>query len=226
VWSLLGQAVHAITAHAQQAHELSEERLHATVDGMRVSGAFDLFDGETLSDLKVTSAWAIRDGVKPEWIAQLNVLSYLLRVAGWNTKRLQIVAILRDWRQSEKQRYGRDYPAQQAVCLEIELWTELQQLAYIRERVALHRQAPPPPCTPEERWDRPTVYAVMKDGRRSAVKLHGTREAAEAHAAELGAKHGVVKRPGTSVRCASYCSVARWCEYGRTVVDVRGEEAP
>ena len=219
IWSLLGQAVHVILHRAVQPGELAEERLFADAGGWRISGAFDLFDGATLTDFKTTSAWSVKPPLKPEWTAQINVLAWLLRCNGWSPQRGRIVAILRDWRKNEALRYGDDYPRRQVVELPVPLWTPEDAAAYVAERVRLHRLDDPPICTPEERWDRPTVWAVQREGRRTAVRLHSEREKAEAHATALGAGHSVVERPGASVRCSQYCAVAQWCAYAQRLAE-------
>jgi hypothetical protein len=43
-----------------------------------------------------------------------------------------------------------------------------------------------PPCTPEERWGRPTRFAVMKQGQKRAVRVFDTREEAEAYVTKAG----------------------------------------
>ncbi len=75
------------------------------------------------------------------------------------------------------------------------------------------------PCTPEEWWERPTRFAVMKRGQKRAVRLYDTREEAEDNATKAGLY--VEERPGSSVRCESYCRVASFCpQYTK----IRGEQ--
>lgn len=229
IWSLLGQSTHSIVERAATRGELSEERMFATVDGMRIGGQFDLYDSAgAVTDLKVTSVWSVRGGVvKPEWETQLNVLAYLLRVNGWPVTALQICAVLRDWRMNDKLRYGADYPTHQVALVPVRLWNEDRQLVYIQERVAAHRDPSPQPCTPEERWDRPTTWAVMKPGRKSALRVLDTQQQAEDWAAQHkeAAKLVVVERTGESVRCTSYCNVSQWCPYGANLQPATDEEA-
>ena len=78
-------------------------------------------------------------------------------------------------------------------------------------RGALTYGKAPQPCTPEQRWQQPDIWAVRTPGRKSAVKLHDTPAAAYAHAAEL--KNGYVEqRPGAPIRCLNYCPVAGFCQ--------------
>ena len=70
------------------------------------------------------------------------------------------------------------------------------------------------PCTPEERWERPTHFAVMKQGQKRVVRVFDTREEAEGNITKAGLY--VEERAGSSVRCEYYCRVASFCpQYAR-----------
>jgi len=64
----------------------------------------------------------------------------------------------------------------------------------------------------EECWAKPPVYAVMKKGRKSAVKLYENQEAANTHATREGKNFWVDYRPPVANRCESYCPCANWCK--------------
>ena len=221
IWALLGQSVHTILERAHTVFEpaIAERRLFTEVLGWQVSGAFDrlgLLEGGVMQDYKCTSVWSVIRGPKPEWSNQLNVLAWLAGRNKIKVSRLEIVAILRDWSRG-KAKAGGDYPAHQVKVMAVPLWTKAEAGAYVAERVRLHQAAELladddlPECTPAERWQGADVFAVKKPGRKSAVKLHDTAEAAAAHAAELGGAHYVEHRPGQSVRCLDYCPVAAFC---------------
>jgi len=67
-----------------------------------------------------------------------------------------------------------------------------------------------PLCSDEEQWAKPTVYAVMKEGRKSALKLCSSEEEARTLLDEKGTYLQV--RPGEKTRCESYCQVRDFCE--------------
>ena len=73
------------------------------------------------------------------------------------------------------------------------------------------------PCSPEERWDRPSTYAVMKEGRKTAVRVFEDKAEAEKLAAENGKGFSVLERKGKSVRCESYCPCREFCSYWKSL---------
>jgi hypothetical protein len=81
-----------------------------------------------------------------------------------------------------------------------------------------------PPCSPEERWERPSKFAVMKEGRQRAVKLYENESEARARAQELGAGYFIEHRPGESVRCQNYCVCSGFCNFCRENVAAETEK--
>ena len=223
LWSVLGTAVHNMFEDHAAGDYLSEERLFAEVLGWKISGAIDIqkteADGSiTIMDYKCTSVWSIIFG-KDSWAKQLNFYAWLVhKCKGVPVNKLQIVAVLRDWKQSEA-KFKPDYPKSGIVIVDVPLWSTSQQEDFVTQRVELHQQAekdyiferPIAPCTEDERWARKSKYAVMKKGRKKAVKLHDNEEEATSHCEVLGAGHTVEFRKGESIRCAQYCEVSAFC---------------
>jgi len=223
LWSVLGTAVHNMFEDHASGDYLSEERLFAEVLGWKISGAIDIqkteADGSiTIMDYKCTSVWSIIFG-KDSWAKQLNFYAWLVhKCKGVPVNKLQIVAVLRDWKQSEA-KFKPDYPKSGIVIVDVPLWTTSQQEEFVAGRVALHQQAekdyifekPIAPCTDGERWARKSKHAVMKKGRKKAVKLHDNEEEATSHCEVLGAGHTVEFRKGESIRCSQYCDVSAFC---------------
>lgn len=212
IWSLLGQSIHTILERANRT-SIAERRLTVQVEGWTVSGGMDLYDENgTLTDYKVTSAWSVKGGVKPEWIEQLNSYAEILRANGHGVKALKVVAILRDWSKLEARREA-TYPQSQVVTFSVELWDADKAARFVRDRVILHQKArlALPECTPEERWQKPTVYALMKVGGKRAVKLYDNEADALAHASVDPKNLRVEVRPGESTRCEAYCNASEFC---------------
>lgn len=195
-----------------------------------LSGAMDHFKNGLVSDLKYTSVFvgkAAREGGPssrvPEWEAQENIYAWLLRQHGFDVEAVEVCAIYRDWRPGENKQQE-DYP-RRAETFPLKLWTVQEQEKYIRERLRLLITAEDtldddlPECTPEEMWERPTVYAVMKFGAKRSTKNFEDQDDATLFAQQQSAKpngkkmekYTVEVRPGVRVRCADYCSVNKWC---------------
>ena len=227
IYRLVGQNTHAILERVQHKDALQEERLYLKVGGWTISGQADLYEDEIVHDYKNTSVWSIINGVKPEWIYQLNCYAHGFRQAGFPVKGLKIIAILRDWSKF-KAKEGGSYPKKQVVTLEIPLWSDEDAERYIDGRVFLHKAADElsdddiAPCSPEERWDRPTKYAVIKGSLKKAWRVVESLEEAEKLKAEIEERSGndyrIDERPGESVRCMNYCSVCDYCNHYKTLV--------
>lgn len=209
-----------------------ERRLFIDVNGWTVSGAMDDVNEETghLKDYKLCSVWATKGEVKREWEQQMNIYAHILRKNGIEIKTAEVEALYRDFSKT-KATISRDgtYPKTGTETISIPLWDPDKQEQFILERVMLHQVAEKLPddslplCTPEERWVRDPKVAVMKEGRKSAVKLFEPDEKGLANEwirrnAKPGEKLFLVERDGTSVRCESgYCQVAHLCAFGRAL---------
>lgn len=213
IWRLMGQAVHSILERADST-DMREERLYGEFNGWVVSGKFDnvVVSSGHLSDYKVTSVYAVKSGIKPEWEAQLNCLAHLCRLNGRVIKELSITAILRDWN-----KYGAktnfDYPAANWIVIPCPLWSENQAKQYIDWRVRLHQEADKgnvAPCTDEERWRVPDKWALMAKGKKRAIKLFNSQ--AEIEKVTLSDGQYIEPRPGEDKRCENYCQVSAHCK--------------
>ena len=223
VWSLFGSAVHNILQHGKDDHHVVEERLFTTFESWRISGAIDLQtfqpDGSiVISDYKVTSAWAVQQE-KTEWIDQLNLYAWLVeRVKGLPVTGLQIIGIVRDWNRREAAN-KEGYPQAPIVTITIPLWDFEAREQFVRTRLSLHNEAnfsavsgEMPECTPEEMWEKPTTYAVMKEGGKRAKKVFTIKQEAEAFMADQKGTHYMETREGGRTRCDSFCQVAPFCQ--------------
>lgn len=232
LWLLLGSAVHAVLERAEdrQAAELIEQRMYKTVNGWRVTGKPDLWEApHSLHDYKFTSVWAVKLGSKPEWEAQLNAYAHLYRLHGFPVESASIIAVYRDWSKPQARR-DPSYPQVGAQVVPVRLWGDDLVAMWAKSRVDAHQDAEAwpddelPLCTAEERWERPTTWAVSKDGAKRALRVLESLEEAEAFVAtELSknprAKLTITERPGLSVRCEDYCSVRPWCNQAPRLVE-------
>ena len=222
VWSRFGTSVHTMFEESLKGSDvITEERLFAETQGWKLSGAIDAQevtpDGVIISDFKVTSVWSVVFD-KTSWHKQLNVYAYLVRKAkGQTVKKVQIVALLRDWvrRKAEE---GGDYPSAPIVIIDIPLWSDEEQDDYVESQMKAHIEAANTEtdlihCTSEEMWEKATVYAVMKKGRKSAVRLFSSEAEANERVAKEGDNHYLEIRKGEKTRCTQdWCGVSQWCD--------------
>ena len=186
------------------------------MDGWVVSGQSDLvLADQKLIDYKFTSVYTVREGLKFDWEAQMNLLAWLAEAHAQPIKEANIICIFRDWSVLEARR-DPTYPQRQVKVLPVPLWGWEKAEAFCRERVRIHAMAQSgngtlPECTAEERWEKSPKWAVMKKGRKRALRLYDTEKEAIAHAMSEKGCH-VEHRPGESVRCQSYCNAAPYCD--------------
>ena len=71
-----------------------------------------------------------------------------------------------------------------------------------------------PECTEKERWAKPDTYAVMKKGRKSALRLLPTEEKAKQFMKDYKVSKdlSIDFRKGVSTRCEGYCEVSQFCK--------------
>jgi len=227
VWTLFGSAIHAVLEKTQLDNHLREERLSFKMNGIEISGAFDVYGNNTISDYKVTSTWNIIYGSSNDkWEKQLNLYAYMLRQQGFNPKKAQIIAILRD-HQTSKAKQDHSYPQSPIQIIPIQMWDMPRIEAYVAERTRLFADAmylsdnELPPCSDDERWLNGDVWAVMKKGRKSAIKLFKDKGGADELVKAKGKGYYVEHRPGVARRCEEYCPVKEFCSQYKAYKEVK-----
>jgi len=235
IWALLGKAVHVILERAA-VDGTTEERLFADMNGYTVSGQMDHigYAYPRLTDYKVTSAWTHIHGPREDWINQLNCYAWLCRQNDIEVEELQIVAVYRDWSATQAKRSA-SYPQVQVGRVEIPTWDPDLAARYVSERLALHFEVECPPCTDEERWAKEEQWAVMREGRKSALRVLNSHAEAVQWSISKGVLdtdkdpwnwmggHYLQERPREYVRCEGYCSVAPFCPQWQQDLDLRSQ---
>jgi hypothetical protein len=228
LWSMLGSALHVVMERGLTPGYIPEQRLFYDLDGVTVSGQIDLQHetptGIVLIDYKFTSAWAVMQE-KAEWEQQLNVYKWLVEKSKRRTVvGLKICSFIRDFSRHDKRD---DYPDSPIHMVDIPMWDSARTEAYVRERLDMHRTTKMnmemgqelQDCSPEERWMSETVYAVKREGRKTAIKLFKSIE--EANELAIKEKGYVEERLGEPKRCTgNYCGVARWCNQYQSEVTI------
>jgi hypothetical protein len=219
LWSMLGSALHVVMERGQTPGYITEERLFKEVDGVKISGAIDIQEevegGIVLIDYKFTSAWAVMNA-KIEWEQQLNLYKWLVEtVKDKPVVGLRICALIRDFNRHD---YREGYPAAPIHMVDIPMWSTEQADQFVRRRLEAHRESKVDQdlgealteCTPEERWMSETMYAVKREGRKTAIRVFKSME----EATQLAEKEkGYVEtRLSEPKRCTgNYCGVNQWC---------------
>ena len=230
--SQLGTFMHGKLEAKEVEGYTNEERIFTEIDGVVISGAIDLQQqvegGVVIIDYKFVKAWSVMQALarnKDDWDIQLNIYKWLVEtVKRVPVKGLQICAIVKDYTPHANQE---NYPEAEAVMIDVPMWDSVTAEAFVRKRLEMHRNAKVnhefgeelQACTDEERWMSESVYAVKKEGRKSAIRLFKTIE----EATELAEKEkGYVEtRQGEPKRCTGdFCGVSKWCKQYQGEINV------
>ena len=227
IWLLFGTAVHGILEKQQeQGHEIKESRLSINMGEYTLSGQFDLYNAKEkkITDYKTCSVWKVIYGDYSDWRRQLLIYAYMMRQIGFDVNSGEIVAIMKDHSKRDA-KYKADYPKLPVQVIkfdftpedfaEIESWL-IDKFDEIRRCEQLPDDELPL-CTPEERYNSGDKYAVMKKGRKTALRVLDSMEEAEKWMADNGGDE-IEVRPGEDKKCADYCSACEFCNYYREKV--------
>lgn len=188
-----------------------------------------------VSDTKTCPVWKVVYKDFDDWNAQVNLYAWLIeRATGFKTMGAEIMCVLDGWKWRDAQK-DPDYPQAKIVRVElppirrpevIESWVK-QRIREIRSQLEL-KDNQLAPCSPEERWEKPTVYAVTKRGNKRSMRNFEDRREAEAYRAKQAGTIDIIERPGERTRCEKYCSLRPWCSlYGsRANQNRRGNDKP
>ena len=235
VYTFQGEIAHAVIERNAKDEEsieegwLSEQRLFAEIEGKKISGAYDLFNPKTgeLLDVKNSTAWKAKGKDAPsEWVQQTNCLASLLRRHGHNVTSIKILLVIRDHSKPEARR-DPEYPQLPVVLLDVPIWENEKAESFLQERVRLHIEAETKEaeCSPEDRWAKPTIWAIKKKGQSRAITggLFAVEEKAKEKLAELGSGYEIEFREGQNVRCELYCPVAKFCAQYQKILTRQGK---
>lgn len=206
VWAIFGTAVHSILEGGDESEsQIKENKLVVDLpNGYQLSGIFDLYDDSTgtVTDYKTASVWKIKFGCwdnwqpKPDafedWRKQTLIYCWMLRQIGFDAKRGEIVALLKDHSKTKAKigehpklpvwQVGWNFTAQDFEDIEAWIMARFEEI----QRCEQLPDNELPVCSEEERWHRPGKFAVMKPGRKSALKLYDNEEEAQARAEQEG----------------------------------------
>jgi hypothetical protein len=223
IWMLFGTAAHAVLENTQETStQIKEARLSEEINGRIISGKFDLYDEKTktITDYKTCSVWKVIYGNFDDWRRQLLIYAYLMTKTGFEVNKGEIIAVLKDHSKRDA-KVKADYPKLPVKKITFNFTTtdfeEIAEWLYAKVEELKMCEALPdselPLCTPEERFNSGDKYAVMKKGRKTAMRVLDSLEDAEAWKDANGGEY-IDVRKGEDKKCVDgYCSVCKFCDY-------------
>ena len=224
IWAVFGSAVHSIFEN-QKDETFKEERFEVPVSNSKVTGRVDSYDlkNEILVDWKTASIWKVTYQDFDDWKKQGLIYSWLMKQNGLTVKKCRFIALLKDHSKS-KARIDASYPQSPVYIYEFDVTEkDLAEIeTFIKEKVKQFEVAETlvdeklTPCTKEERWQDNDKFAVMKEGRKTAIKLFDSKEEAEKNMASLGGTY-IEDRIAEPRKCADYCNCKEFCPFWKSL---------
>ena len=237
--SLFGTAWHKFLSQ-WEVDAMVERRWNLRVLGVLLTGQTDIYKPSLghIEDNKTCGAFSFVFG-QPHWEEQLNVYATLVEQNGFPVKALYIDAFIRDWSKYEAERRDRrdSYPNRKFYKTKVKLWSSEKREAFINTRLQLHLKPEGYVCstfaeagTLNERWEKPTTYAVMKKGQKKAIgatlSVKGKRvpfttiAMAEKFIETKKPKGNIYidERKGECTRCKYYCNARSVCPIAKELV--------
>ena len=221
VWAVWGTAVHALL-ESQPDNNFHEEYFKVPVSNSFVTGQVDSYDMENgvINDWKTASVYKVMKADFSDWYKQGMTYAWLLRQSGLEVKKCRFVALLKDHSKT-KAKNDSSYPQSPVFIYEFDVTPE--DMAETRDRIlnkVLEIEAAYEleddfiePCSDDERWADGEKWAVMKNGRKTAIKLFDNGADADAMAGEMGNAYYVEHRPAISRKCLDYCNCKEFCSF-------------
>ena len=143
-----------------------------------------------------------------------------MQQSGLEVKKCRFVALLKDHSKT-KAKNDSSYPQSPVFIYEFDVTPE--DMAETRDRIlnkVLEIEAAYEleddfiePCSNDERWADGEKWAVMKNGRKTAIKLFDNEADADAMAGEMGNAYYVEHRQAISRKCLDYSNCKEFCSF-------------
>jgi hypothetical protein len=237
--AMLGTAIHEyfekylslwVDKHGYDGYTL-EEQVQIERQGRRISGRYDIREGDQLYDLKSIKVWKlIFDPSLNEYHEQQNLYRLLVKLdKDIEINGLNIVAIYKDWQEGNALR-DRAYPQQQVIEYELTRWDYVATERFLDEKLAELIRCEElsdedlPVCSRDERWERhqggETIhYGILKNRkakRATKVVRGGTLDDALIIARGMKgmtADSVIEIRYAMPKRCIRYCDINESCSF-------------
>ena len=227
IWAVFGSAVHSIFEKQNTGTE-KESFYSFPVSHSKVTGRVDSYDPQiqTLHDFKTASVWKIQFADFDDWYKQGMIYAWLMKKNGVEVKRCEFIALLKDHSKS-KAKVDPNYPQLPTYIYRFDVTetglAEIEKFIFDKvaelEKAELLADEELPPCTKEERWQGEDKFAVMKEGRKTAIKLFDSKEEAEKNMASLGGTY-IEERTAEPKKCVDgYCVCRNYCPFYKKMIE-------
>lgn len=226
VWMIFGQAVHKIAEESGNKND-TEIGVEWKSNNIGIRGRIDYYNEtlQAIEDYKTCSVWKYVYQDFDDWYKQ--GLMYAFILGKDKVKRLRFHCMFKDWKVGELRnaKYkGNSYPEHPMWTWEYEIkpsdYEFIEQ--FIKDRLLIIKNSVDladddlPLCTEQERWNNGDTYAVMKYGRKTALRVLDTKEEAEAWARDMGGDF-IETRKGIDNKCLDYCVVKEFCNHYKKI---------
>ena len=221
IWLIFGTAIHSVLERAKETDDqLKENKIVIDFNDYKLSGIFDLYDAKTktVTDYKSGTVWKVMFDEFEDYRKQLLMYAYMLNKIGLECEHGEIVMLLKDHSKSKALKEA-NYPQDPVYIKRFNFTNEdFKKIEnFIAERFEEIKIAENTPdeklieCEPEERWHKGDKWAVMKEGRKTAIKVCDSEEEAKSYITDK--KQYIEFRQGKDSRCEDYCTVNKWCPF-------------
>lgn len=222
IWTLFGTAVHSLLER-ESPDTFVEEKFEKQIGKYKVTGRLDCYDmkNKIIFDYKTATVWKYKFKDFSDWKFQGLVYAWLLKQQGLEVNQCRFVAMFKDFSKT-KAKTEADYPNKPVYVYQFDVTeSDLEEIeqkitAKVKELEASEELADDdlPLCTDEERWAKPTTYAVMKKSRKTAIRVFDDKELAEKCLESFGSdEYYLQERKGADGKCNGYCSCCEFCSY-------------
>ena len=208
----------------------AEEKFDIAVSNSHVTGCVDSYDMEhgEIFDWKTASVFKVMKGDFSDWYRQGMTYAWLLTQNGFEVRLCRFIALLKDHSKS-KAKTESGYPQSPVFIYEFDVTPEeleatgkritdkIREIEYAETLADDEIEE----CSIEERWADPDKWAVMKEGRKTAVRVFDNEEQANLCKNQLGDNHYIEHRPAVSRKCADYCLCKNFCNFYKS--QIKGE---
>lgn len=222
IFLIFGTAAHMVLEQSNEAKdELKETKIEVQMpNGYTLSGQQDLYSESLrrVTDFKTGTVYKVIYNDWDDYRKQLLIYAYMFRTLGLPCDNGEIIMMLKDHSKS-KAKIDSSYPQLPTYVKHFDFTEEEfkqieQDLIYKFEQIEMCEKLTDDEiseCTPEQRWAEPTKYALMKKGRKTAIKLYDNKFDADT-ACDSDDLY-VEERLGTDKKCTQYCTCCQFCNY-------------